>query len=72
MEEPTHKQFKILKEIENEGDHSIMKYSNDPDINEYWELVCNGYLRNLCVIFGAFDWRFKLTNKAEKYLQENS
>ena len=64
--EPTHKQHLLLKRIYRDGYHE--KTGKQKDIELYWELVRAGYLQNLVTIFGRYEWVFKLTDKALKYL----
>ena len=69
MNEPTHRQHKILETVEALGD-SCYKTGNEDDIDLYWELVRGGYLRNLVLIGGGqYEWQFKLTVKAVQYLK---
>lgn len=67
MVEPTHNQYLVLKEIEDEGS-SVDADNDNPQIEKYWELVRAGYLKNLVGFLN--DWKFILTEKAEEYLEE--
>jgi len=66
--EITHSEYKKLKEIEEENGETG-RHGNEPDINTLYSLVHKGYLKNL-VSFGIYDWKFKMTQKAEEYLKE--
>lgn len=65
MREPTYKQHKLLEEIYLDG--SIALYNNQI-IDDYWELVRNGYLKNLASLMVKEDWIFKITEQGEQYL----
>jgi hypothetical protein len=67
MEEPTHKQHKILQEVQEKT--AIGMIGKEDDIELYWELVRGGFLRNLVNMSGPNNWTFMLSDKAEKYLQ---
>lgn len=68
MSEPTYKQHKILVSIQ--GTMGAFLKDNHENIDMYWELVRSGFLKNLIVMSGEFNWRFILTDKAEEYLAE--
>jgi len=67
MQEPTFKQHKILEAINEQG-QELMTGKED-NIQLYWELVRSGYLKNLCILGGSYEWKFKLTEQAERYLE---
>ena len=66
MEEPTFKQHKKLQEA-NEMD--LMRTGKEDDIDLIYELVRGGYMNNLVMLGGAYEWRFVITEKGEEYLR---
>lgn len=67
MNEPTHRQHQILETVDALG-KSCYKMGDESDMESYWELVRAGYLQNLVVIGGPYEWKFILTDKAKEYL----
>ncbi len=65
---PTYEQHKILMSIK--GSDGAYMDNNHKNIDMYWDLVGSGYLQNLVLVGGHYDWRFILTPKAEKYLKK--
>lgn len=69
QQEPTHKQHKILQTINAMG--CMYRTGKEHDIELYWELVRAGYLKNLVTLSGMYEWKFILTEIAEKYLADS-
>lgn len=67
MTEPTYKQHKILESV-NESMRGLYRNKSDEDMDELYELSRGGYLDSLVVMGGPYEWRFVLTEKAQKYL----
>ena len=67
-EEPTHRQHKVLENIYHQGSEYMS--GKEDNIELYWELTRGGYLNNLVMMSGMFDWKFVLTDKAEEYLED--
>jgi len=67
MDEPTVRQYQVLLEIKESGEY---RNSHSEDLKHFWELVRMGYLKNLVTFSDGYDWRFKLTDLARKYLKE--
>lgn len=64
MAEPTYKQYKILKELSEHGPQGF----NDEDLtDDHWELVRNGYVKNLLSL-GFYSWKFEITQKGADYI----
>ena len=70
MTEPTHSQHIILEVIEQGGPMAMT--GKEDDIELYWELVRSGYLNNLCLLMGEYEWKFVLTDKAKEYLERTA
>lgn len=68
MAEPTHRQHLILEGLK-QGSVRDRRNNNDADIDLFWQLVRSGYLDNFALLGGIADWRFSLTEKADKYLE---
>ena len=68
MREPTHKQYLALEKTAESG--SVYKTNKEDDIDLYWGLVRGGYLHNLVVLSGNYDWRFVVTDKGYEYLKD--
>ena len=67
MTEPTHRQHLILEGFSS-GQTNNYKNDSDDDMEDIWELVRAGYLKNLMLLGGNADWKFILTEKAVEYL----
>ena len=67
MTEPTHRQHLILQGLQS-GQISKYKKDSDDDMEDIWELVRAGYLKNFVLLGGSADWNFNLTQKAIEYL----
>lgn len=67
MNEPTHRQHQILETVDAIGNRCY-KTGAESDIELYWELVRSGYLQNLVLLEGQFEWQFILTDTAKEYL----
>ena len=66
MSEPTHRQYKILKKAYEEG--SISVDNNVSGLDDRWELVRAGYLKNyIGVLSGAITLR--ITDKGTDYIE---
>lgn len=64
MAEPTHKQFKILEELNEQGRQGF----NDSELtDDHWELVRSGYVKNF-VSLGVYSWVFEITQKGTDYI----
>ena len=66
MTEPTYKQYKILKEI---NENSRQGFNNEDLTENHWGLVRTGYVRNL-VSLGVYQWVFELTEKGIEFLEK--
>jgi hypothetical protein len=64
MSEPTLKQYKILKEITENGQQG---FNNSDLTDDHWELVRMGYARNL-VSLGIYSWIFEATDKGREFI----
>lgn len=70
IKEPTHREFRLLCEVQDNG--PLYRVGGEEDIDIIYELVRNGYLNNL-VLMGhpKYEWKFVITEQGEEYL-ENS
>lgn len=66
MQEPTFKQHKILEKIASVG--TLFRKGDEDDIDDIYELVRAGYVKNLVCMSGGYDWKFINTEKADEYL----
>jgi hypothetical protein len=66
---PTYNQHKILESIKQDGPMAMT--GEEEDMEEYWELVRNDYLKNLALMMGKYEWKFILTSRAQEYLESN-
>jgi len=69
MNEPTHSQHLLLQFIEEEGGF-IYRQGDEDDIDKLYELVRGGHLMSLAMMGGPHEWKFKLTETGQNYLNE--
>lgn len=64
-------EIKEKYDILNNVSNGIFKKNSDNDMDSYWKLVRGGYLKNLASIGRRdIDWKFVLTDKGEKFLED--
>ncbi|CAK0771786.1 hypothetical protein CCP3SC1AL1_580014 [Gammaproteobacteria bacterium] len=67
LKKPTHQQHLILEGFSS-GQMNNYRKDNDADMEDIWQLVRTGYLKNLVILSGNADWKFILTENAVEYL----